>query len=300
MTEAELLFTEILNCGRIYLYLNKDLPLSEDKSHIVSSVLKRRILGEPLEYILGETEFMGLEFKVNRNVFIPRPETEILVETVINMVHSKEFRVHGSPAKAGSRLEPSCMREKFLPVPACPAGRRQAGKVQGILELGTGSGCIAISLAKLLSDVHITATDISANALDTAEQNALLNNVKINFLLSDLFNNLELQTMNYELIVSNPPYIPTAGIEILQPEIKYEPYIALDGGKDGLNFYRKIIRDSTRYLKENGSLIMEMGFNQRDAVEDIFQESGNFEIIEVIKDYNNIDRVIVAHRLKCQ
>jgi len=241
---------------------------------LVSSVLKRRIKAEPIQYILGKTEFMGLEFKVTADVFIPRPETEILVETTIAIVQSSEFRV------------------------------------QRILDIGTGSGCIAISLAKFIKNAEVTAIDISNEALKIAKQNAFLNNVKVNFLTSNLFSNYELPTTpaikiggsaknfggNYELIISNPPYIPTHEIKTLQPEVKHEPHIALDGGRDGLDFYRRIIDIAVRYLKKGGFVIMEIGFNQKDAIKNIFQNSAYFEIIEFVKDYNNMDRVVIAKK----
>lgn len=258
MNEAELLFTEALRCDRASLYQNSNATLSRSTSRFVSSVLKRRINGEPIQYILGKTEFMGLEFKVDKNVLIPRPETEILVETVIKIVHGQRSMVHS------------------------------------ILDIGTGSGCIAVSLAKLVKDIKITATDISSDALKIARENALLNNIKINFLLSDLFSNHELTTTNYELIVSNPPYIPTREIQTLQPEVRLEPRIALDGGSDGVDFYRRIIREAPRCLVKRGYLIIEIGFNQKSAIENIFHNSVDFEILEIVKDYNNIDRVIVA------
>lgn len=261
MNEAELLFTKILNCNRVDLYLNKNLQLDREKFSLVSSVLRKRISGEPIQYILGKTEFMGFEFRVAPGVFIPRPETEILVETVIKY--------------------------------ATELARYQVTKLD-ILDIGTGSGCMAISLAKLLKDIEITAIDISQETLEIASQNAWLNNVKVRFLKSNLFDNDELRTMNYELILSNPPYIPTAEIESLQPEVRYQPRIALDGGRDGLDFYRRIIRESPRYLKDRGFLIMEMGFGQAKAIKNIFKISGNFKITKVIKDYNHIDRVIVV------
>jgi release factor glutamine methyltransferase len=261
MTEAELLFTELFNCDRLSLYLNRRSGVTKDKSDLISSVLKRRVSGEPIQYILGKTEFMGLKFKVAPCVFIPRPETEVLVETAIKMVH-------------GSR-----------------------SKVQSILDLGTGSGCIAISLAKFMRNVRVIATDISNEALEIAKQNALLNNAEVNFLQSNLFANCELRTMNYELIVSNPPYIAATEIDSLQPELQYEPRVALDGGKDGLEFYRKIISLSPYYLKRDGLLIMEMGFCQKGAIKNIFQNSKKFEIIEIVKDYNNIERVVVARKV---
>jgi len=258
MNETELLFTEVLNCSRQSLYLDKSLVLSVGQSPLISSVLKRRIKGEPIQYILGKTEFMGIEFKVTPDVFIPRPETEIVVEKAIDLVHSSEFMVHS------------------------------------ILDIGTGSGCIAVSLAKNLPAAEITAIDISEDAIRVAKENALRSDSKINFLISDLFSNRELRTMNYELIISNPPYIPSAEIEKLQPEIKYEPRIALDGGPDGLGFYRRIISEATRYLKEGGFLLMEMGYSQKEEIKNIFQNSGYFEIIEFVKDYRDIDRVIIA------
>lgn len=266
MTEAELLFTDILNCDRLSLYLNKEIPLDKEKATFISSALERRIKGEPIQYILGKTEFMGLEFKVNRDVFIPRPETEILVETVIR--YSSCVMRHAS-----------CIN---------------------VLDIGTGSGCIAISLTKFLSNVRITATDISQEALKVAKDNAQVHNVinKILFIKSNLFSTYNLTPNTYDLIVNNPPYIPSAEIDNLQPEIKYESRIALDGGVDGLDFYRRIIRDSTRYLKKGGFLAVEMGFGQRYAIENIFQSVGNFEIIEVVKDYNNIERVIIAQNAK--
>jgi len=262
VTEAELLFTNILNCSRHSLYLDKDIFLDKAKSSFVSSALRRMIQGEPIQYILGRTEFMGLEFKVTPDVFIPRPETEILVEKAVEIARNSD-----------------------------PG-------VRSILDIGTGSGCIAVSLAKFLPNIILTATDISHKAIETAQSNALLNNVadKIKLIYSDLFTSYELLIRNYDIIVSNPPYIPAAEIEELQPEVKYEPRAALDGGKDGLDFYRRIIDKAPSYLKENGFLIMEIGFNQREAIKNIFQKSGYFQIIELIKDYNNIDRVVIAKK----
>lgn len=265
MNEAELVWTQVLGCDRLALYLNKDRKLSKEESGFVSSALTRRINREPLAYILGKTEFMGLEFKVNKDVFIPRQETEVLAETVINIV-------------------------KLL---NCP--------IVKILDLGTGSGCIAVSLAKFLPGAGITAVDISEAALNVAKENAVLNGMaeRIDFVEGDLLNNGQGQALplrDYDLIVSNPPYIPAGDIESGQPEVRYEPRIALDGGTDGLDFYRRIIRQPPMHLKENGLLLMEMGYNQCDAIKNIFQKSGKFEIIEIIKDYSGIERVIVGAR----
>lgn len=257
-----MLFTDILNCSRQSLYLDKDMLLDKTKSSLACGVLRRRMRGEPIQYILGKTEFMGLELKVNQDVFIPRPETEILAEKVITLARN---------------LDPGAM---------------------SILDIGTGSGCIAVSLARFIKNAIITAIDISSEALKTAEENARLNSVadKIKFIQSDLFASHELRFTAYDIIISNPPYIPSGEIKELQPEIQYEPPMALNGGKDGLDFYRRIVDKAHYYLKDGGFLAMEMGFNQKDAIKNILQRSGYFEIIDSIKDYNNIDRVIIAQK----
>lgn len=267
MNEAELLFSGILNCDRLSLYLNKGSFIGKDKCALISSAMQRRISGEPVQYILGKSEFMGLEFKVTPDVLIPRSETEILVETVLEF--SRRYASGGEPLK--------------------------------IMDLGTGSGNIAVSLAKLLSGldvVSITATDISKKAIEVARYNALLNNVvdKISFIQSDLFTNDELAVSSYDIIVSNPPYISDLEIDNLQAEVRHEPRIALDGGRDGLDYYRRIVNHAPYYLEEGGLLIMEIGYNQKDAVENIFKAAGGFRISEVIPDYNSIDRVIVAEK----
>jgi release factor glutamine methyltransferase len=259
MTETEVLFTEILDCNKVDLYLNRGDALTAEESARIQSAFLRRITGEPLQYILSKAEFMGLEFKVSSDVFIPRPETEILVEKAIEV---------------GNNLSAISDRLK-------------------ILDVGTGSGCIAVSLAKFLPKARITATDISLKALEIAKENAQLNNVSINFIPSDLFVTYELQATSYELIVSNPPYISTNEIASLQPELQYEPRTALDGGKDGLDFYRRIIQQAPNYLKENGVLIMELGFGQAEAVKNIIKESNNLHIIDIVSDYNDIERVIM-------
>lgn len=274
MNETELLFSRILNCDRLSLYLNKDLLLDKDRCSLAAEALKRRINAEPIQYILGKTEFMGMEFKVDADVLIPRPETEILVETVIKYA----------------------------------ANIRQQAAPLNLLDIGTGSGCIGVSLAKFIPDASVTAVDISEKAIRVARRNAFLNGVKINFLVSDLFSNKKLKIASampgggdfggsYDLIVSNPPYIPTGDIKDLQPEIGYEPRIALDGGLDGLVFYRNIAGVVPFYLSENSFLVMEIGFNQRKEIENIFKKSGNFEIIEVVRDYNNIDRVMIIRKI---
>ena len=258
MNEAELVLTHVLNCDRLSLYLNKDIDLGEDKSLLISSILKRRIKGEPVQYILGTTEFMGLEFKVDKRVLIPRPETEILVEAAIEAI-----------------------KESGITSPE-------------ILDLGTGSGCIAISLAKNIPDCKITATDISPEALEVATRNAYLNQVQIEFMRSDLF--AALGPQRFDLIISNPPYVSTQELNTLAKEISFEPVLALEAGFDGLDFYRRIISQAAGWLKEGGLLVFEVGQNQAGRVRDMLRWREKFDDVSIIKDYNNIQRVVIAKK----
>ncbi|MDD5155243.1 MAG: peptide chain release factor N(5)-glutamine methyltransferase, partial [Candidatus Omnitrophica bacterium] len=251
MNEAELVFTVILNCDRTSLYLDKRLQWDKDKSRAVSAIMKRRISFEPLQYILGKTEFMGLEFKVSPGVLIPRQETEILVETVMGLTG-------GSMAQASASLK--------------------------ALDIGTGSGCIAVCLAKFIPGIEAHAVDISRKALAVARENAASNGVHVDFMLSDLFDSSALKAGTYDIIVSNPPYIPGSQIDGLAAEVRREPVIALDGGIDGLDFYRRIVRRAPLYLKQSGFLAMEMGFGQAEAIKDIFMDSRSFRITRVIPD----------------
>jgi release factor glutamine methyltransferase len=262
MNETELLFTDVLGCTRTQLYQEKKRILSREICAQIARVLKRRLKGEPLEYILGHTEFMGLEFSVNSDVLIPRPDTEVLVETVLNYVAN------------------------------APDYRFQNPR---ILEVGTGSGCIAVSLAKRISEADIVATDVSQAALDVAEANAHKNSVEdnISFFLSDLFDSPRITGEKFDLIVSNPPYIKRDVIPTLACEVQHEPRLALDGGVDGLDFYRRIFREAPSHLKTDGFLMLEIGFDQKDELEKIIRSSQIFEVKEIIKDYNNINRVLV-------
>lgn len=261
MNETELLFTDVLGCDRASLYLNKDKIIDRNSALSIAAALKRRFHGEPIQYILGKAEFMGLDFKVNRNVLIPRPETEILVETTI-------------------RFSSVINKNKKSPL--------------RILDLCTGSGCIAVSLAASIAAAEVTASDISRAAINTACVNARNHKVKINFILSNLFSTIA--SSNYDIIVSNPPYISSAEFVCLQPEIYFEPRIALDAGDDGISFYRRIIKDAPAYLKKNGFLIMEMGYNQSDRISELIEKSRCFCVEEIVKDYSGIKRVMVAKK----
>jgi release factor glutamine methyltransferase len=259
MNEAELVLTHILDCDLASLYLNKDINLGLDKSAALSSVFMRRVLGEPVQYILGKTEFMGLEFKVDRRVLIPRPETEILAEAGI----------------------------AFL--------KRSGHDRPRVLDLGTGSGCIAVSIAKYAGGSDVYAGDISAAALRLAGENALLNKVSVTLLRGDLFGCLEGVSGKFDLIVSNPPYISGREMTNLQRELYFEPEIALNAGGDGLDFYRRIISRAAGYLEDNGALMLEVGYNQSARVKKMFDEK-NFRELSSLKDYNGIERVVIAKK----
>ena len=260
MTEAELVYSHIFNCDRLSLYLNKDNCLDGDKSAQIGRILKRRLKGEPLQYILGTTEFMGLEFKVDKRALIPRPETEILISSVLEKLKSR--------------------------------GRQIGLK---ILDLGTGSGCIAVSIAKLMSQVSVWATDISSPALELAKENADLHKVKVKFLRSNIFSALKKEQIKFDLIISNPPYIARRELSGLAKEISFEPVLALEAGRDGLDFYRRIISQAAFYLNDDGLLAFEVGFNQAGRVKAILDEQ-NFNVLDIIKDYNNIKRVVIAKK----
>lgn len=255
MTEKEILLSSILNCSRSALY-SQDWSLNDEQEKRLSDAVSLRSQGLPLQYIIGETEFFGLRFKVDQRVFIPRPETEILVEEVIRRTKDE--------------------------------GRR-------ILDIGAGSGCIAVSLAKALPQAVITAIDISFEALSLAKENARLHSVdnRIRFVQSDLLSAFSCQLSAYDLIISNPPYVCSSDLKNLQSEVWYEPRLALDGGKDGLDFYRRIIKDAPRVIKREGLLLMEIGFGQRKGIEEIAAKCDRLKLIEVINDYSGLERIMV-------
>ncbi len=254
--KSRLLMQFILNKTRQYVIVNdkKELNIEEEKKYF-NSILKMR-QGFPLEHITHQKEFMKLNFFVNENVLIPRQDTEILVEEVITI-----------------------------------AKRINAKK---ILDLCTGSGAIAISLAKYLPASEITAIDISNEALKIAKKNAISNQVEnqITFINTDMFTNLASQ--KFDIIVSNPPYIKRNVIESLDKEVKKEPYIALDGGEDGLDFYKKIVKESYEFLKYRGYLCLEIGFDQKIDVIEIIENEEKFENTYSKKDLYDNDRVIVT------
>ena len=249
----------VLGCEKTYLYSHDEYLLSKDEYENYCEFLKRRIEGEPLQYITGCQEFMSLNFNVCREVLIPRQDTEILVESVLEYV--------------GQRDNVS------------------------ILDIGTGSGCIAISLAYYGKNTQVMGVDISKGALEIARLNARNCGVEENtvFVESNLFENIP--PKKFDIIISNPPYIPIEVIETLDKQVKdFEPTIALGGGEDGLDFYRRITEQSGSFLKPKGLLVFEVGFDQAQKVMKIMESS--FENIKVQKDLAGIERVVMGNLSK--
>ncbi|MDO4962079.1 MAG: peptide chain release factor N(5)-glutamine methyltransferase [Eubacteriales bacterium] len=222
------------------------------------SLIARRAKREPLQHILGSAWFMGMEFRVGPKVLIPRQDTEVLVETVLEREKDKDISV---------------------------------------LDMCTGSGCIAAALKKLGGYSEVCASDIDEDALSIARDNAAENGVKISFILSDIFEGAG--SLKFDVIVSNPPYIRSDVIATLEPEVReHDPKKALDGGPDGLKFYREIIENAGAHLKEGGRVYFEIGFDQAEAVSALLLDNG-FTGIEVIKDLAGLDRVVLGRRRLC-
>lgn len=238
------------------LLVYPDMETDVKNAQIYNQLIEKRAAHIPLQHLTGNQEFMGINFKVNENVLIPRQDTEILVEEVIKYINSQERKVK-------------------------------------VLDMCTGSGCIAISIDKLCDNAQVVGADISKKALEIAEINNKENSAGVDFIESDLFENIK---ECFDVIVSNPPYIESEKIEKLMPEVRdFEPRIALDGTKDGLEFYRNICNNLSRYLKEQGAVFFEIGYNQGRSVSKILNEQG-FEKVKVIKDYSQNDRVVFALR----
>lgn len=260
--EAGALLCSVLKCDRTFLYTHGEEELGGETAGRFLRLAALRAQGKPLQYITGHQEFMSLDFRVDPHVLIPRQDTETLVEAVLR---------HAVTLGQGRELH--------------------------LLDIGTGSGCIAISLAHYLENLRVTAVDISAGALKVAAENAVLNKVeeKITFVQGDIFDLWKRGRENrvYDVIVSNPPYIRSEEIARLQREVRdHEPVSALDGGKDGLTFYRFLAQMSPRHLKPGGYLAFEVGYDQAGTVGELMKE--NFERIEIIKDLSGVGRAVAG------
>lgn len=260
--DVEILLEKALgNVDSLYIRLNLNKELTQEQEDLFNIFIQDRLKGRPVAYIVGNREFMGLDFYVQEGVLIPRPDTEPLVEELIELCREKENL--------------------------------------SILDIGTGSGAITISLAKYLNTSKVKSFDISDIALEVGKKNAISNEVddRVEFIKSDLFSSIENKSIQFDVIVSNPPYIPKKDIETLHTQVKdYEPYIALEGGEDGLDFYRSITEQSRMYLKENGILAYEVGHDQAQDVAEIMNSNG-YTKIYTKKDLQGIDRVVIGYKL---
>lgn len=254
---ARILLEYILKIHRQELIKKLEQEVEKKEKQEYEKEIQKIIQGMPLQYITNKQEFMRLPFYVDENVLIPQPDTEILVEEVLS-ISNKESK-------------------------------------NKILDICTGSGCIGISLAYYLQNAKITMSDISKKAIEIAEKNAKNNGIieKVEIIESDLFKNIK---EKFDIIVTNPPYIETKTISSLAKEVQKEPKLALDGGEDGLLFYRKIIEEAPNFLKNNGYLCMEIGYDQKEKIIELAKQKGIFVKIEAKKDLAGNDRIIICKK----
>lgn len=258
--ERKVLLEEVLGCNYMYMLMNKDEIVEPFEEEKYKELLAKRCEHYPLQYLLGYAHFMDYTFVVNESVLIPRNDTEILVENVLEWMDKADIK------------------------------ERTFHKV---LDLCCGSGCIGISLKCYQNSIDLTLSDVSQDALLVAKENCKRHGVEAKQICSNLYDNLEGQ--RYHIIVSNPPYIESEVIKTLMPEVKdYEPMLALDGGQDGLDFYRVIIGEAPKHLEEDGCLFLEIGYNQSEEVTALMKGAG-FLDIQVKKDYAGLDRVVYGH-----
>lgn len=252
--DSWLLAEFVFGITRAKYYANMQMTVDGKSAEKYNELVNQRAGHIPLQHLVGTQEFMGLTFKVNENVLIPRQDTELLVENVADCLGNGE---------------------------------------RTVLDMCTGSGCIAVSIDRLSKDSKVTAVDISEKALEVAQENNRFNNANVTFIQSDLFTNV---TGRYDIIVSNPPYIRTDEIPKLMEEVKsHEPVMALDGMEDGLYFYKKICNEASDYLNDNGKIFFEIGYDQGDDVSEILRQN-RFCNIEVLKDLSGNDRVVIARK----
>jgi len=255
--EAEILLAHVLGCKRIDLYVRSEEQPADDKRTTFRELIKKRVDGCPVAYLVGQREFFQLNFAVTPAVLIPRPETELLVIEAIRLLKGKE----------SSR----------------------------VLDIGTGSGCIALSIAKQCPAARITASDKSEQALAIATRNAATHRLgeHVRFVQGDLF--VPIGDETFDLIISNPPYIATAEIETLDRDVRdFEPRTALDGGADGLGIYRRLIAETPSHLAPGGSLLLEIGATQESAVHELLKATGRFTEVKTHRDAQKLPRVIEA------
>ena len=267
--KANMLLQYILKMNKIELLINKDLEVSKKNIEKFNIYITEVSKGMPVQYLTNKQEFMKLNFYVDKNVLIPQPDTEILVEEALIKVQEIENQQKETHSKSESIK---------------------------ILDLCTGTGAIGISLYKYGKNVEIYASDISKKAIEIAKRNAIANNANIEFILSDMFEQISM--CDFDIIVSNPPYIKTDVIKKLSKEVQNEPHIALDGGNDGLNFYKIICSEAYKYVKNGGYIMVEIGYDQKDEVMELFNKTRHYKEIQSIQDLGGNNRVVKAKVIK--
>lgn len=269
--ERKVLLEEVLGCSYMYMLMNEQEEVSFEKEREYLQLLERRCEHYPLQYLLGYAHFMDYTFYVDEHVLIPRNDTEILVECADEVLKRMIDAKQSEAGKADRSFTDDAIR---------------------VLDLCCGSGCIGISLKLYHPDIRLMLSDISQDALCVAKRNLQKYNVEAEIGCNNL---LEGFTNKMDMIVSNPPYIESSVIGTLMPEVReYEPMLALDGGEDGLDCYRKIIRQAPKHLNIKGWLMFEIGYNQGEAVSQLMREAG-FKDVQVKKDYASLDRVVYGH-----
>lgn len=290
MGEKQLMDSDIADatrdCKILYCYM-MDIPFSKiilEYQEVLQDrlcdkyfeLIDRRSKGEPVQYIMGSQEFMGLEFIVNENVLIPRQDTETLVEDALEIINTGTLRGEDMDVKR---------------------------KEWDILDLCTGSGAIGVSLARIANKVNVTCSDISEGAIKVAKENAQKHGVakSVKFEQGDLFKpfSKHFRKQKFDMIISNPPYIKSSVITTLQKEVcEHEPLSALDGGESGLDFYERIVSGVGSHLRKSGVLLLEIGHDQGEAVSGLLSRNGEFTSIRVLKDLANRDRIVFAKKSK--
>ena len=314
--DSEELYCFLKGCDRVVLFLNKEQEADKETEEAYFKLIDIRAARVPLQHITGTQEFMGFEFKVGPEVLIPRQETEILVtEAARTLIDERKSAVHAKAQKRGKLFRMFSSPPEY-----------------DVLDLCCGSGAIGISLAKICEDISVTASDVSRKALAMASENARKNRVDIEFVCGDLFAAVKSgdqmdpkadpsdsagagssgrplwpaklqgkgsRVQRFDMIVSNPPYIKRSSIAVLQEEVKsHEPILALDGGEDGLDYYRRIIADAHKYLKSGGWMFLEIGFDQGEALRKMIMDTDGYSMPEIIHDLAGRDRVVKCRKKK--
>ncbi len=281
LLDAQILLMHLLDVDKIYLYTHNKDEVNREITKEFFKLIELRKNRFPLQYIIGHQEFMGLDFKVRQGVLVPRPDTEVLVEKILEIVNSGYFNRKENEEEKNNGVEKPKLN---------------------IVDIGTGSGAITLSLAHFIENSFVYSVDISKTALEVAKENRenLHLEDRVEFLNGSMLQPIkaiDVLQKNVDILVSNPPYIPSKVIDSLQIEVStYEPRLALDGGEDGLDFYREIVEGAEELLSETSILAFEIGFDQGESVSKLLEKTGLFSEVEVIADLSGNDRVVIGKK----